>query len=247
MKTHSRVLEKYRDGRLTTTGLILETLDLPEEEMIDEVLEAVPEEVRDSFSLFVDDYTPGMVIINGPRPREDAIQHARDWLARRRGADKRYRDLLTCEPPYLTLALCDRFVAWLGEHEKLPGAETLLTQATDTVEQRRQGHVRKCFGAVYLFLHEHPRWVAPLVDFARAGSPQEYFQPSPELLADWIAHVEVHASLARNDVINYPTLRGFLPVAYGGTVTGGGGGVSTLRRTLPLVACFLADFPRSGS
>ncbi len=82
MKSRGRVLEKYQEGRLTPTGLILETLALPEEEMIDEVLASLPHEVRTRFWLFVDTYGPGTVIVNGPRPREAAVLHARAWLSR---------------------------------------------------------------------------------------------------------------------------------------------------------------------
>ena len=81
MKSHCRVLEKYQEGRLTPTGLILETLALPEEEMIDEILASLPQEVRTRFSLFVDTYSPDTVIVNGPRPRDGAVLHAREWLS----------------------------------------------------------------------------------------------------------------------------------------------------------------------
>jgi len=61
-----------------------------------------------------------------------------------------------------------------------------------------------------------------------------------EISSAWLKHINRHATDS-GDGYDYAVLRGILPPSVGGTRIGGGGGISTLKRMFPLVACYLQE------
>jgi hypothetical protein len=135
--------------------------------------------------------------------------------------------------------LCDAFTQWLRRNVHLPGAEKLVENATDTIVGRNQGHFRRFFGSVWLFLKCEAQWCEVLRAWLSANGPEEYYAPSDELRESWQLHLDKYSTLNRNDVCSYPLVQRYLPPRFGGTVVGGGGGVSTFRRMFPVVAGFM--------
>lgn len=138
--------------------------------------------------------------------------------------------------------LCDRFTAWLQQNGQFAGATKLIENATDTVVGRNQGHFRRFFGSVWTFLHEEPKWQEPLIRWLAESSSEAYYDLPEDLRTSWIEHLEEFAGVQENDVYSYPLVRRYLPPRFGGTVIGGGGGVSTFKRMFPLVAKFLLTY-----
>ncbi len=86
---------------------------------------------------------------------------------------------------------------------------------------------------------EFPQRIERLVrDLDSMQRSADIYQPDDDLIADWIGHLNDHAT-DRGAGWDYAVLRGILPPRVGGTRLGGGGGISTLKRMLPLVARYL--------
>ena len=131
------------------------------------------------------------------------------------------------------------YATWLESNERLPGAEVLLDRLRNVSGQNLTGHVRQSYYAVVRFLHMSPGNIESLSgELDRLTRPEDIFRPDGELREDWIRHLDEHAT-DRGGGWDYAVLRGILPSNLGGTRTGGGGGSSTLKRMLPLVARFL--------
>ncbi len=136
------------------------------------------------------------------------------------------------------------FVGWLEVNDDLAGADVLLRRHYNTDGQNLTGHFRQSFFASMRFLSEHPGLREPLAEELDHLNQDDLYQMDtlnvPEL---WIDHLDAHARDS-SDYYSYPTLRGILPPALGGTRLGGGGGSSTIKRMLPLVARFIVENER---
>ena len=133
----------------------------------------------------------------------------------------------------------EEYATWLDSHVILPGAGTLLDRLRNLSGQNLTGHVRQSYCAIVRFLQESPQYVDGLANGLDSLAGQDdIFRPDDALIAHWIRHLDEHAT-EQGAGWDYAVLRGVLPPNLGGTRTGGGGGSSTLKRMLPLVARFL--------
>ena len=131
------------------------------------------------------------------------------------------------------------YARWLSNHDRLPGAATLLDRLYNRNGQNLTGHFRQSYYAVVRFLQESPAYIDRLSNRLESLARQDgIFQLDGELATQWIRHVNGHAT-EQGAGWDYAVLRGIMPPNLGGTRTGGGGGSSTLKRMLPLVARFL--------
>lgn len=132
------------------------------------------------------------------------------------------------------------YVRWLEGHADLPGAGLLVERARNLNGQNLTGHTRQCFFAVAHFLGDHPEYIAALRQWLEQAGSDDIYQPEPPIAADWIDHLD-DCALQEGSGYSYPTIRGILPPGVGGTRSNGGGGISTLKRTFPLVAEYSSD------
>lgn len=134
----------------------------------------------------------------------------------------------------------DDYDAWLDSNQHLPGAKVILDRLRNRSGQNLTGHVRQSYYAVVRFLSEFPQQHVEGLARGLDSMPrtEDIYQPDDGLVADWIRHLNDHAT-DRGAVWDYAILRGILPPTVGGTRLGGGGGISTLKRMFPLVARYL--------
>jgi HKD family nuclease len=132
------------------------------------------------------------------------------------------------------------FVTWMQKNKDLPGAEELLSRYKNIHGDNLTGHFRQCFfGALGFFLTN--QYITEIVSNEMKNlRPSDIYNPSPDIKNQWMKYLEDNATLS-GDQFNYAILRGILPPGMGGTVIGGGGGISTIKRMLPLVARFLLE------
>jgi hypothetical protein len=140
--------------------------------------------------------------------------------------------------PDPTSADITAFVEWLEKNGGLSGAQTLLDRHYNVRHDNLTGHFNQCFTACLRFFHEQSEIRQAVAASPKSLVPDEMYEPPESLVDAWIDHVESHAT-DNGEGWSYSTLRNILPPALGGTVTGGGGGISTLKRMLPLVARYL--------
>jgi hypothetical protein len=81
MTSLERALSHYENGRLTATGLVLETLQLVNAQNVDSILVSLPPDVVEVLKRFVDGYHSGLRVFNGPRPSEESVRIVRESLA----------------------------------------------------------------------------------------------------------------------------------------------------------------------
>ena len=133
----------------------------------------------------------------------------------------------------------DDYATWLETNGRLPGAKVLLDRLRNVDGQNLTGHVRQSYYAVVRFAYIFPEHIDRLNEqLASLRRAEDIFQPDEDLVEDWNRHLDEHAT-DRGAGWDYAVLRGILPPNLGGTRTGGGGGSSTLKRMLPLVARYL--------
>jgi len=132
------------------------------------------------------------------------------------------------------------FVGWLEQHQNLAGSEVLLDRHRNTSGQNLTGHFRQSYFGASNFLLEHQNLIPALSRGLDSLGPPDVFQPDIDLLDAWIRYLDLHA-IDRGESFDYAVLRGILPPNLGGTRLGGGGGSSTFKRILPLVARFLDE------
>lgn len=97
-----------------------------------------------------------------------------------------------------------------------------------------QGHVKHCFYGSIRFLSEHPEFVDEI-----ASTPRNllYDFDSASVRTHWTDFLREHTTeIDKERGFWFRTLRVYLPPTFGGICTGGGGGSSTLKRVLPVVA-----------
>ncbi len=133
------------------------------------------------------------------------------------------------------------FVEWLYRNESLSGAEMLIRRHDNLDGHNLNGHFKQTFFGSMRFFSEYPQLreaVSAELDHLR--SEDVYQMDTPNVLESWITHLEDHA-MDSGEFYSYSTLRGILPPSVGGTRQGGGGGVGTIKRMLPLVARFILE------
>jgi hypothetical protein len=141
--------------------------------------------------------------------------------------------------PEPSLEDLDEFGEWCAR-SRLAGADVVYDRLHNYSGQNLQGHVKQCFTVSTRFLTAHPEFRAPLVAaLQRLRRDGMLHLEVPGLLAAWRSHLDSHAR-DTGDAYSYAVLRGYLPPSLGGTRLGGGGGSSTLKRVLPLVAAYLS-------
>lgn len=127
------------------------------------------------------------------------------------------------------------FVAMLRDYADVPGAQVVIDRHTNARGDNLTGHVKQSVSAAHLFLNNRPDLLdacaASLDGIAREAVPAL----SDEVVEAWLAFFDDHADY-RDGQCDFAVLRGILPPGLGGTRTGGGGGSSTFKRVLPLMA-----------
>lgn len=132
------------------------------------------------------------------------------------------------------------FIEWLKQNRKLAGSEMLIARYENVDGQNLQGHVKQCFFGVLRFLIENTALKNPLASALKTMRNDSVYQLTDEISVAWLKHVDKHATDSGAGY-DYAILRGILPPSVGGTRIGGGGGISTLKRMLPLVARYLQE------
>lgn len=205
-----------------------------------------------------------------PHSREISLEHLGGWISRSRDTVFKARGAATEEPEAFSAVQADLdemlgfgaassppslvavpdiglFISWLDSRLGLPGAQVILERHRNTKGHNLTGHVKQCFFGSIRFFTEHPEFVAATSDALEQLAPEAVYQMSdPGLRTAWAAHLDSHA-LDHGESYSYPTLRGILPPPFGGTRLGGGGGISTLKRLLPLVARCVREGHLGGS
>ena len=99
-----------------------------------------------------------------------------------------------------------------------------------------QGKVKQAFYGVQRFLQEYPQYRSRVESL-----PLKWFDVAESSLwDDWRDFLNTFADeIDEGYDYSIPTLRGYLPLRYGGTLAGGGGGSNQLQRAWPLVGRIL--------
>jgi hypothetical protein len=74
------LLRKYKEGRITANGLILNLLNLTGKQRLINALEVFPDYLLRRLKDFTDNYKPEMRIFRGSRPKVQSIRIAKEWL-----------------------------------------------------------------------------------------------------------------------------------------------------------------------
>jgi HKD family nuclease len=128
------------------------------------------------------------------------------------------------------------FISWLKSNTKLREAQMVIDRYNNY--QFLSGKAKQSICASFRFLTANPKFVAGLSREARKPSGPPLYSPDEEITESWIDHVNEHATDS-GDCYDYSVLRGYLTPMLGGTLTGGTGGESTLKRVLPLMALYI--------
>ncbi len=118
-------------------------------------------------------------------------------------------------------------------------AKDVLRIATNQDGNNNTGKVKQAFFGVQRFLQEYPQHRSTVA----ALSVREWFEVTQSgMAADWLRFLNDFGQEASLEYgYSLATLRGYLPVAYGGTLRGGGGGNNELKRVWPLAGRALRD------
>ena len=74
------LLRKYKEGRITADGVILNLLSLTGKQRLIKALEVLPDELLQRLKDFTDDYKPEMRIFRGSRPKVQSIRIVKEWF-----------------------------------------------------------------------------------------------------------------------------------------------------------------------
>ena len=132
------------------------------------------------------------------------------------------------------------FGVWLDHHPELSGAEILSDRFHNASGQNLTGHFKQSFYAILGFLIEHEEYVSTLVTDLTQIEPGRVYEIDPNVLSSWLDYFNNHATQSGTN-FNFTVLRGILPPSVGGTCYGGGGGISTFKRMLPLEAKYFSE------
>lgn len=156
----------------------------------------------------------------------------------------RGKDAKNLKPVSISL---EDFASWLSANSALTGANVVLDRHKNTSGQNLTGHVKQTFFASMLFLQSNQDVWEELSQLVKDENGAEVIpRISGEILAKWNEFVESNATYA-DENCDFAVLSGYLPPSLGGTLTGGGGGSSTFKRILPLVALFLVSEGKGAS
>jgi|GEM_PF-3798366 len=133
-----------------------------------------------------------------------------------------------------------QFIKWLKKNNKLAGAKVLISRHENEYGQNLQGHVKQCFFSALRFVKENTKLQSSLAHSLKGMQRDDVYQLTENVSKAWLKHIDKHATDS-GGCYDYAILRGILPPSAGGTRLGGGGGISTLKRMLPLVAQYLQE------
>ena len=107
-----------------------------------------------------------------------------------------------------------------------------------------QGHVKHCYYGALRFLSEFPE----LVDEISATPRKSLYDfTNPLVLTNWRDFLRNHSKeIDEKRNFSFRTLRVYTPENLGGICSGGGGGSSTLKRVLPVVARMLQSLRKTN-
>jgi hypothetical protein len=80
MATPRQLVRRYEEGRITSTGLILDVLNLAGKQRLTKMLEALPVDILEQLRDFVENYKPGREVFRGPRPKIQTVRFVREWF-----------------------------------------------------------------------------------------------------------------------------------------------------------------------
>lgn len=166
----------------------------------------------------------------------DALGHAQQELDRLSGG-RAIEQRPVREP---SPGLLEDFVDWVEDHQDLPGAAEVVARHDNRHGANLTGHVKQSFFASYIFFQSDSDLIPAASQLLDGLRSEDIPQPDGELLEAWLEHVEGNAGMV-SEPYSFPVLRSYLPPGLGGTRQGGGGGSSTLKRVMPLVARWLED------
>lgn len=132
------------------------------------------------------------------------------------------------------------FGQWLDHHHELSGADMLSDRYHNTSGQNLTGHFKQSFYAVLGFLFENEEHINTLITELAQIEPGRVYEINTNVLDSWLEYFNNHATQSGANY-NFSILRGILPPSVGGTRYGGGGGISTFKRMLPLVAKYIRE------
>jgi hypothetical protein len=81
-KTYINILNKYEQGRITSSGFIIELLNSLNHDELKDALELLPSDLVERVRVFVESYRPEMRVFRGLAPDLDAVEMARELLTR---------------------------------------------------------------------------------------------------------------------------------------------------------------------
>ncbi len=137
------------------------------------------------------------------------------------------------------------FGEWLDHHIELPGAEVMADRYHNSSGQNLTGHFKQSFYGIVGFLFEHNEFFTMLTKELEKIEPDGVYEINPTILSAWLEFFNNHSTQSGANY-DFAILRGILPPSIGGTRYGGGGGISTFKRMLPLVAKYLSEVGHSG-
>ena len=74
------LLRKYKEGRITANGVILNLLTLTGKQRLITAIEILPDELLQRLKNFTDDYKPEMRVFRGSRPKAQSIRIVKEWF-----------------------------------------------------------------------------------------------------------------------------------------------------------------------
>jgi len=174
--------------------------------------------------------------------KKDEYAEAKELKEAQRSLDKflvkHRRPIVTGIKVKVTESLYSDFTRWIKSNQKVNGAKLVYRRIKNLDKQNLQGHVKQSFFASYTFLKEIPQLGPKIISEFLAD--KKMYEPGPEILADWQEYFNLNAT-RKETGFDMAILRGILPPSLGGTRSNGGGGSSTFKRVLPLVAKYLLE------
>lgn len=187
-------------------------------------------------------------VVNSMRPnllpitRDQFAQFVSECTAKERTKED-LLDLIRQEIPALTLgpgALepYHHFLSYLKSRRSNLARE-ILRIANNEDGNNNTGKVKQAFFGVQRFLQEYPH----RREFIESLPLRWFDVAESDLLPEWKNFLNDFSGEV-NDLYAYsiPTLRGYLPEAYGGTLRGGGGGSNELKRVWPYAGRAIRTF-----
>jgi hypothetical protein len=81
-KPYGKILREYEEGRITSTGFIIDLLNTVNHDGLKEALEALPSDLVERVREFVENYRPDMRVFRGPQPDPSAVTMAKELLGK---------------------------------------------------------------------------------------------------------------------------------------------------------------------